>query len=82
MEYLSLSLKQRRRESLIADAEFIRDWPVAVERINEAQKLIREAMLQCTLGHITQGDEYRIYSILSFAMPSDSVMMAASPDGY
>lgn len=69
MEYLSLALKHRRRESLLADAEFIRDGPEHGERIAVAQAFIREAMFQCALGHITQSDEHRIFSILSFAMP-------------
>ena len=69
---LSATLREMRATSLVRQAETIRDYPAGPERIVEAETYIREAMLQCILGNITQEDKYRVFSILHFAMPSDA----------
>lgn len=56
-------------EHLIRAAETIRDWPTNYERLEQAQRHIREAILNCTLGRITLAEESVLFSLLSFAMP-------------
>ena len=70
-ESLAKVLHDHRVDALIAEAEFIRDWPDSSERIEEATVLIREAMLRCTTGRISHAEESRVFSILSFAMPAN-----------
>lgn len=71
-ENLAGFLRQMRIDALICQAETVRDWPSNADRIAEAMTHIREAMLQCTIGRITQEEKYHIISILHFAMPSDA----------
>ena len=68
-ESLATLLRRRREEHLVADAETVRDYPDSAERLDYARRLVREAMLQCTLGNIGQEAESRVFTILSFAMP-------------
>ena len=68
-ESLATLLRRRREEHLIADAEAVRDHPDAVERLEYARRIVREAMLQCVLGNISQTTETRVFTILAFAMP-------------
>jgi hypothetical protein len=69
MDSLALILRCRREQHLIADAEIVRGHPDATERLDYARRLVREAMLQCVLGNISQETESRVFTILAFAMP-------------
>ena len=68
-----------RAASLVRQVETIRDYPAGHERIAEAEKYIREAMLQHTLDMITEEEKYRILSILHFAMPDGTSSFDESP---
>ena len=72
MSRLSVILRHRRVDALFADAEVIRDYPEGPERTVQAELLIREAMYQRAVRRITHEEASRVYSILSFVMPSDS----------
>lgn len=63
------ALRARRVQARIADAEFIRDYPDSPERREEAERHVRDAMYECTLGHITDDERARILHILAFAVP-------------
>ena len=69
---LSAILRQRRVDALFADAEVIRDYLEGPERTEQAELLIREAMYKRAVARLTHEEAYRVFSILSFAMPSDS----------
>jgi hypothetical protein len=71
-ENLAAILRTKRAEALIAQAQIIRHYPDDSDRIEEAGKHIRETTLQRALGVITAEEEYRIFSILCFAMPKDA----------
>lgn len=79
-ELLSLGkmLKERRQENLITDANVIASYPDNVERTNHAAMLIRETMLMRTLGNIDHDTQYRVFSILSFAMPEPDAIFPCS----
>ena len=47
----------------------IRDYHDGPERMDEAQRFVREAMLEFTLGKITDDARARILDILAFAVP-------------
>jgi hypothetical protein len=68
-ESLAILLRHRREEHLVADAQFVRDHPDSTERLDYARRIIRDAMLQCVLGSISQEAETRVLTVLSFAMP-------------
>lgn len=59
-------LHQRRVAALVADAEFIRDQPDSGDKIEEAKRHIREAMLLYALRRITRAERDRLLAILSF----------------
>jgi hypothetical protein len=71
-EHLGDILRRMRKESLIREAETIRDYPSGGERDEEAWKYIREAMVQRAIGRIGREQEYQVFTILAFAMPSDA----------
>ncbi len=71
-ERLGDILRRMKKESLIREAETIRDHPPGDERDEEAWKYIREAMVQRALGRIGGEQEYEVFTILSFAMPKDA----------
>lgn len=73
-ESLAETLRLRRVETLQSDAELIRDHPDAAERIQEAQRLIREAMCEQALGRMTLAERDRIMDVLSFAVLSFAVL--------
>jgi hypothetical protein len=64
-------LRQMRADCMTSEAEAIRDWPEGEDRTYNAMRHLREARLQNVLGNLTEQEQYRIYSILSFAMPND-----------
>jgi hypothetical protein len=59
-----------RVDCMVAEAETIRDWPEGEDRTDYAMRHLREARLHNVLGNLSQQEQYRIFSILSFAMPS------------
>lgn len=66
---LAFVLQERRQASLITDADVIASYPDGSDRMHHAEMLIREAMLLRTLGNIDHATQYRVFSILAFAMP-------------
>ena len=65
---LTETLRRRRFEAMQADAELARDHPDGDERMQEAKRLVREAMYCQTLGRITLAERDRILDTLSFAV--------------
>ena len=61
-------LHERRVKALVADADFIRDQLDTDERMDEAKRHVREAMLQHALGRISIEERDRILDILLFAV--------------
>jgi hypothetical protein len=72
-------LRARSAHAQIADAELIRDYHVGPERLAEAERFGREAMLEFTLGRITDDERARIFDILAFAVPPLPACLA-NPD--
>jgi hypothetical protein len=68
---LSQALQDEHEAAMIRQAEIIRQWPIGPERHEQAMIHVRSALWQRGLGQITDATKYRIYSILSFAMPED-----------
>ena len=64
-ENLADILRKQRAECLISQAEIIRDFPACQQRMKEAQTYVREAMLQCTLGCITDEEKYGVFPLPS-----------------
>lgn len=54
---------------MLSDAELIRDYPEGDERMAEAARQIRAAMLEHTLGRISFEEQKQIIDILAFALP-------------
>ena len=75
-EQLADLLRQKRVEALLSQVEIVRRWPGIDDRVDHAQQLVREAMYLRCLGTITQAEESRVFSLLSFVMPTD----ACNPD--
>ena len=71
-EHLSHILRKQRSDALLRQAETIRDYGDCEQHTREAETHVREAMLQRALGNLTDAEQYRIFSILSFVMPSDA----------
>lgn len=69
---LEAVLHCHRFAAVLDQAVVIRDWPCGSERDEEAAKLIRHALVLCTLGQISQAEESQVFTILSFAMPNDA----------
>ena len=68
-------LKERRQANLITDAHVIASYPDSEQRRHHAVTLIRETMLMATLGHIDHSTQYRVFSILAFAMPEPDAIL-------
>lgn len=66
---LGFVLQERRQANLVTDANVIASYPDSGERTHQAEMLIREVMLMRTLGNIDHRTQYRLFSILAFAMP-------------
>ena len=71
MTTLADTLRQHRIDSLVARAEIVRDWQEGSDRAEQAKMLILEVMREHMLGQMGYDVQTRIFSILSFAMPSD-----------
>ena len=72
---LGAVLKERRQANLITDAHVVASYPDGAERTNHAVTLIRETMLMATLGNIDHSTQYRVFSILAFAMPEPDAVL-------
>lgn len=66
-------LHQRRVGALIGDAKFIGKQPHSNEKMEEARRHVREAMVQHALGRINQQERDRILDILSFAVVAETL---------
>ena len=71
MATLSATLRQHRIESLVTQAEIVRDWEEGSERTEQATILIHEVMRAHMLGQMGYDVQTKLFSMLSFAMPSD-----------
>jgi hypothetical protein len=73
-ESLAQALQAQHERAMIRHAETIRDWPIALERRQQAEIQIRSATWERGLGRISDETQYRVYSILNFAMPNDATL--------
>jgi len=53
----------------LAAAELIRDYPEGADRTAEAERYVRQIMLEFTVGTISDDERSRILAILTFAIP-------------
>ena len=67
MESLASILERHRLESLLREAEIIRDYTASGEQIEEARKLIRFVLYEFALGKIDASARDRILDVLHFA---------------
>ena len=72
-------LHERHVQARVGSAELIRDFPDCPDRTTEADRFVRETMLEFTLGTITDEERVRILEILSFAVPPLPTYLA-NPD--
>lgn len=61
-------LRQQRLERLLVEAETVCQWADSAEGIEEARRLVREAMVLFAVGRITHGEQLRVLAILAFAI--------------
>ena len=71
-------LRHRRQANLITDAKVVASYTESPERTHHAELLIREAMLMRTLGNIDRATQFRVFSILAFAMPDADATVPSS----
>lgn len=71
---LKEALQAQHEAALIRQAEMIRNWPIPLERQEEAEIHVRQALWERGLGRISDQTQYRVYSILSFVMPDDGAL--------
>lgn len=71
-ESLAQVLQAQHERAMIRQAETIRDWPIALERQEQAEIQVRSALWERGWGRISDETQYRVYSILSFVMPNDA----------
>jgi hypothetical protein len=67
MESLASILERHRLESLLREAEILRDHAACGERIEEARKLFRFVLYEFALGKIDTSARDRIRDVLHFA---------------
>ena len=72
-------LHERHVQARVDAAELIRDFSDCAERTVEAERFVREAMLEFTLGRISDDERIRILDILAFAVPPLPACLA-NPD--
>jgi hypothetical protein len=70
VEPLDHRLRHHRLASLVAEAELICIHPDRAERIAQAKRLVREAMLDRALGRITPTEQAEVTRIVSRVLPS------------
>jgi hypothetical protein len=73
------TLRRMQFQSLIREAKTIREYRPGRERDDAAWKYLRQTRLDRMVGKITQEQEFRIFSIFSFAMPADAPAVGESP---
>lgn len=71
MRTLRDTLRQHRVDAMVERAEIVRDWQEGSERTEQAKILIFEVMREHMLGNVYYDVQTNVFSILSFAMPSD-----------
>lgn len=69
---LTQALREQHEATMIRQAETICQWPVGRDRHEQAMIHVRSALWERGLGRISDESLYRVYSILSFAMPDDA----------
>jgi hypothetical protein len=57
-------LRERRQQALLADAEFLREYPPCDERVEHARRLLRRVMLEAALGRVTTAERAQVAEIL------------------
>jgi hypothetical protein len=72
-------LHERHVQARVDAAELIRDYPDCLERTAEAERHVRQVMLEFTVGDITDDERSRILEILEFAVPPLPAYLA-NPD--
>lgn len=75
---LTQALRQEHERALVRQAETIRRWPGGRERQEQAMIHVRTALWERGAGRIGEETQHRVYSILSFAMPSDAALVDES----
>jgi hypothetical protein len=58
-------------DHLVRTAEMTRDWPESAERMDQATRQVREAMVLSAIGKITHAEKSQLFSVLAFAMPEE-----------
>jgi hypothetical protein len=71
---LAQALQAQHERAMIRQAETIRDWPILRERRDQAEIHVRSALWERGLGRISDETQYRVYSLLSFAMPNEATV--------
>lgn len=69
---LAQAVRQARELALVQQAELIRDWPQGPQRVEQAEIHVRLVLWEQGIARISQAAQHRVYSILSFVMPSDA----------
>ena len=72
-------LRDRHVQHFLAAAEFIRDYPDCPDRTAEAERYVRQAMLDFAVGAISDDERRGILEILAFAIPPLPAYLA-NPD--
>jgi hypothetical protein len=80
-ETLSDLLRRFRIETLVRQAEIIRDFPETEERTKEAAKLIYTVMYDHALGRLTHAEKAQILQTVDFARDYHAPPQDASPPG-
>ena len=68
---LAQALRSDHEQSLVRQAEIIRDWRPGRERDEQATIHVRLALWEQGIGRLSRQAQQRVYSILSFVMPQD-----------
>ena len=71
-ESLSARLHTLHVEHLIRSAETIRDWPDKEEMLDQAARLVREAMYLLALNKISQAERAQVFSIFDISLPDEA----------
>jgi len=71
-ESLSTRLHTLHVEHLVRSAETIRDWPDKEEMLDQAARLVREAMYLLALKKISQAERAQVFSILNVSLPNEA----------
>jgi hypothetical protein len=80
-ETLGEVLRRFRIETLVRQAEIIRDFSDGEERTKEAAKLIYTVMYEHALGRLTPSEKSRILEIVDFARDYHAPPQDAAPPG-